>query len=155
MPSGPACQYNWVRELYSRLLQAYGRLSLGAKVGLIAVIALVTTVAGLAVIVRLPAEHFVRRPPPDTWWRRHRLVRWTVLVFKNLLGLLVFPLGVFMALPAVPGPGLVFMLLGLSLLDFPGKRRLERKLLGRPSVMRFLNELRASFGRPPFVVEPD
>ena len=49
----------------------------------------------------------------------------------------------------------MFVLLGLSLLDFPGKRRLERKLVSRPSVMRFLNDLRASFGKPPFVVEPD
>ena len=83
------------------------------------------------------------------------MVRWTLLVLKNALGLVVLPLGIFMSLPLVPGPGLVFVLLGLSLLDFPGKRRLERKLVGRPSVIRFLNDLRANFGKPPFVVEPD
>jgi hypothetical protein len=155
MKTRDACQYTPVPELYRRVIDAYGGLSLGAKVGLIVIIALVTTAAGMAVIVRLPAEHFIQKPPPDSWWRRHRIIRWTLLVFKNLLGLLVFPLGVFMALPLVPGPGLVFMLLGLSLLDFPGKRRLERNLVRRPSVMRFLNDLRASFGKPPFVVEPD
>ena len=142
-------------ELYRRLIDVYKGLSLGAKAALIGVIALVTTVAGLAIIVRLPAEHFVSKPDPNSWWRRHRIIRWTLLVLKNLLGLLVLPLGVIMALPMVPGPGLVFVLLGLSLLDFPGKKTLERKLVGRPSVMRFLNDLRASFGRPPFVVERD
>ena len=142
-------------DLYRRVIQAYGGLSLGAKVALIVVIALVTTAIGMFVIVSLPAEHFVSKPPPDSWWRRHRIVRWTLLGLKNLLGLLVLPLGIFMTLPMVPGPGLVFVLLGLSLLDFPGKRKLERKLLRRPTVMRFLNDLRASFGKAPFVIEPD
>jgi hypothetical protein len=155
METGGACQYTPVPELYRRVIEAYGGLSMGAKVGLIVAIALITTAAGMAVIVRLPAEHFIRKPPPDTWWRRHRIVRWTLLVLKNLLGLVVLPLGIFMSLPLVPGPGLVFVLLGLSLLDFPGKRVLERKLVSRPSVMRFLNDLRASFGKAPFVVEPD
>jgi hypothetical protein len=103
----------------------------------------------------LPADHFVGRPAADTWWRRHRVVRWSALVLKNALGLLIVPLGIFMSLPLVPGPGLVFLVLGLSLLDFPGKKKLERKLVRRPSVMRFLNDLRASFNKAPFVVEPD
>jgi hypothetical protein len=60
-----------------------------------------------------------------------------------------------MSMPMVPGPGLVFLLLGISLLDFPGKKKLERQLVRRPSVMRFLNDLRGSFGKAPFVVEPD
>jgi hypothetical protein len=150
-----ACQYTRVPELYRRVITAYGGLSLGAKVALIVAIALLTTAAGMAVIVRLPAEHFISKPAPDTWWRRHRAIRWTLLVVKNALGLLVLPLGIFMSLPLVPGPGLVFLLLGLSLLDFPGKKKLERMLVQRRSVMRFLNDLRASFGKPPFVVEPD
>ncbi len=155
METGPACQYTRVPELYRRIIDAYGGLSLGAKVALIVLIALVTTAAGMAIIVRLPAEHFVSKPPPDSWWRRHRAIRWTLLVLKNALGLIVLPLGIFMSLPLVPGPGLVFVLLALSLLDFPGKRKLERRLVRRPNVMRFLNDLRASFGRAPFVVEPD
>jgi hypothetical protein len=60
-----------------------------------------------------------------------------------------------MALPLVPGPGLVFILLGLSLLDFPGKRSLERRLLSVPRVQRFLNEVRERFGRPPLIIDAD
>jgi hypothetical protein len=58
-----------------------------------------------------------------------------------------------MALPLVPGPGLVFILIGLSLLDFPGKRSLERRLLAVPTVLRFLNEVRQRFRRPPLLIE--
>ena len=81
------------------------------------------------------------------------MLRWTVLGVKNLVGLLVLPLGVLMALPLVPGPGLVFILIGLSLLDFPGTRSLERRLLAVPAVGRFLNEVRHRFNRPPVGVD--
>jgi hypothetical protein len=144
-----------VPGFYQRLVEAYSSLTLGMKIGLVAAIALLTTAAGMLVIVQLPAEHFVSKPPPDSWWRRHRIVRWLALGVKNALGLVVLPLGIFMMLPLVPGPGLVFVVLGLSLLDFPGKRKLERRLLGRPSIMRFLNDMRANFGKPPFVIGPD
>jgi len=62
-------------------------------------------------------------------------------------------LGFVMALPLVPGPGLVFMLLGLSLLDFPGKRNAERRILAVPAVIRFLNDVRARFGRAPLALD--
>ena len=108
-------------------------------------------------LVRLPADHFIHRPDPTSYvgWRRHRPLRIAVLILKNLLGLVVLPLGIIMSLPLVPGPGLVFVLLGLSLLDFPGKRALERALIRRPTVTRILTRMRARFGKPPFEVDPD
>ena len=66
----------------------------------------------------------------------------------------MFLAGLVMALPLVPGPGLVFILVALSLLDFPGKRVLEAKLLGRPAVLQFMNNMRRRFGRPPLVIAP-
>jgi hypothetical protein len=142
-----------VSRLLRKLVEAYGELGIWAQVGAIVVVALVTTAAGFLAIVLLPAEHFLSRPAPDSWWRKHRIVRWTLLAVKNVLGVIIFALGVLMLV--APGPGLVFMLLGLSLLDFPGKRALERRLVGRPSVIKFLNDLRANFNKPPFVIEPE
>jgi hypothetical protein len=119
----------------------------------IAVLAfLVTTGAAVAVVVLMPADHFSRPPGQDSAARRHPLLRWTLIVLKNVAGLVILPLGVIMALPLVPGPGLVFILVGLSLLDFPGKRSLERRLLAVASVQRFLNRVRERFGRPPLVI---
>lgn len=142
-------------DFYRRLAEAYGALATWAKVLLIAGLFVVTTVFAMALVVLLPADHFSGAPGgPPPWWRRHPVLRWTFLVLKNALGLIVLPLGIAMALPFVPGPGLVFILIGLSLLDFPGKRRLERALLGRPSVLRFLNDLRGQFGKPPLIIDP-
>ena len=53
----------------------------------------------------------------------------------------------------LPGQGLLTILIGLLLLDFPGKRAVELKLVRRPGIAAFLNRMRARHGRPPFVVQ--
>lgn len=136
------------------LVHAYGGLSWGLKAALVGAFALVTTAVGLGMVIFIPADHFVAtRPPPSSWWRKQPFLREGGLALKNVLGGLFVILGAVMALPLVPGPGLVFILLGLSLLDFQAKRRLERKLLGIPHVIRFLNEVRARFGRAPLILD--
>jgi hypothetical protein len=146
-----------VAGLFRNVIDWYGGLGLGTRIGLVLFIAVATTAGGIAVVVTLPADHFVHRPDPASYtgWRRHRALRIGVVIGRNLLGLLVLPLGIIMSLPLVPGPGLVFMLLGLSLLNFPGKRALERALIRRPTVMRVLTKMRARFGKPPFEVDGD
>jgi hypothetical protein len=141
-----------VIDFYRRLLHASSGMGWLAS-GAIAVGAfVVTTASAVAVVVWMPADHFSRPPGQDALARRHPVLRWTVVILKNGLGLVILPLGVLLALPLVPGPGLVFILVGLSLLDFPGKRSLERRLLRIPAVMRFLNRVRGHFSRPPLVI---
>jgi hypothetical protein len=60
-------------------------------------------------------------------------------------------LGVLMVF--IPGPGILTILLGVTLLDFPGKRRLELKLISRPEVLRGVNAIRARYGRPPLLLD--
>jgi hypothetical protein len=62
---------------------------------------------------------------------------------------LLVALGIVLSLPGVPGQGLLTVLLGVMLLDFPGKSRLEQKLLSRPSIVNAINKLRARFKKPP------
>jgi hypothetical protein len=80
-------------------------------------------------------------------------LRLTLRVGKNLLGAVVFIAGVVMAIPFVPGPGLLFMLVGMGLVDFPGKRSAERRLLRVPRVLASINKMRARFDRPPIAIE--
>jgi hypothetical protein len=58
-------------------------------------------------------------------------------------------LGLVMALPGIPGQGFLTMIVGLTMLDFPGKRGLERRLIARPRILRTINRLRARFNRAP------
>jgi hypothetical protein len=41
------------------------------------------------------------------------------------------------------------------MLDFPGKRRIEAKLIGQPTVLSVINSLRRKRGKPPLVLAPD
>ena len=81
------------------------------------------------------------------------MLRVVGVVGKNLLGVVLVIVGVILSLPGVPGQGLLTILLGVMLLDLPGKRRMEQWLVSRPNVLRFVNKLRERYGRPPLVVE--
>lgn len=106
------------------------------------------------ILVQLPATYFCDDCPQDpAWSRRHPVIRWTLHVLKNLLGVFLVVLGVLLSLPGVPGQGILTILLGVMLLDFPGRRRLERSLVTRPSVFQAVNRLRARYGKPPLVLE--
>jgi hypothetical protein len=136
------------------LVHAYVSLSWTLKAALVVLFAAITTAMGLGMIVFIPADHFVAgRPEPSSWWRKHPLLRGGGLALKNVLGAVFVLLGGVMALPLVPGPGLVFILLGMSLMDFSAKRKIERRLLGIPQVIRFLNEVRGRFGKAALIVD--
>jgi hypothetical protein len=127
----------------------------GPWVGLalfIVLLAVSLLVTGL-VLVRLAPDHFSAHPAPS-FAGYSRPARLALLVGKNALGVLVVALGVFLSLPGVPGQGLLTILLGLLLIDGPGKRRVERWILVRPGVLSGLNRLRARWGRPPLVLDP-
>jgi hypothetical protein len=102
-----------------------------------------------AVLVHLPDDYFTRprRPlrPPEGWTP----FRLAAVAGKNLAGLIVVALGLLLSLPGVPGQGLLTILIGLFLIDFPGKYRLERKIIGHPSILRWVNRIRARANRPP------
>lgn len=116
-------------------------------------LSLLAAIGGLAVVglvlVRLPADYFCDHSRRGFWVHRHPLIRRTGLVLKNLLGAVLVALGVLLSLPAVPGPGILTIVIGLILLDFPGKRDLERWLIGRPTILRSINRLRRRYGTPP------
>ncbi|HVS01498.1 MAG TPA: VanZ family protein [Thermoanaerobaculia bacterium] len=114
--------------------------------------------AGLAGVVlfavKLPAAYFLGEEPPKPLWAdEHPVVRWTGRILKNLAGLVAVALGLVLAMPGVPGPGLLTILLGVMLLDFPGKRRLERWIIRRQAVRGFVDRVRCRYGKPPLVLE--
>ena len=55
-----------------------------------------------------------------------------------------------MAMLVLPGQGILTMVIGVSLLDFPGKRKLEHKLLTQAMVFQAINSIRAKCSKPPF-----
>ena len=99
-------------------------------------------------VVRVPEDYFAT-PRRQSWVveRGHPLVHWLTLIAKNALGCLLLGGGVSMLV--LPGQGLLTIVVGLLLIDFPGKYRLERWIVSRPAILRSLNWLRARRGHPP------
>jgi hypothetical protein len=125
---------------------------------IIGIVLFVVTFAGSIalvsfMLVRLPATYFHSEHDRAFWTDRHRAVRWSGMIMKNLVGAVLIVLGIVMSLPGVPGQGILTILLGLMLIDLPGKRRWELKLVSRPKVLQTINQLRGKFGKPPLVLD--
>jgi hypothetical protein len=134
--------FDWLRE-YSAL---WWWLGIGSAVLFVATLVLLPIL-----IARLPADYFTRkRKPESSWSSRHPAARIAVAVLKNLVGALLVLAGIVML--ALPGQGVLAILVGLTLVDFPGKTRLMRSLVRRPAVARALNWIRRKAGRPPLEV---
>lgn len=115
--------------------------------GLVSVVTFVTSLVLLPLIVaRMREDHFVRpRRPPA----RSPFVHVLAFGLRNLLGVLLVLGGI--AMLVLPGQGVLMILVGGSLVDFPGKRALERRIVGRPRVLAALNWIRERAHRPPLL----
>lgn len=78
-------------------------------------------------------------------------LRTVAVVVKNLVGFVLLLAGI--AMLVLPGQGVLTILIGISLMDFPKKRLLEAKLIGQPLVFSGINRLRARFHKPPLTLD--
>jgi Na+/H+ antiporter NhaD/arsenite permease-like protein len=100
------------------------------------------------IVARLPADYFKSRHRQ----RQHRSKGgWVLRIGKNLLGLAFVGLGILLLV--LPGQGVLTLLIGVLLLDFPGKHALERWLVMRPGIRRFLDKMRVKRGKPRLQLE--
>lgn len=117
----------------------------------------VTFAASLAIVsfivVKIPEDYFRKDRPRELWADKPVAFRFLAVFAKNLLGVVLVILGILMSVPGVPGQGILTILLGIMLLDFPGKRNLEHKLVSRPQVRNAINKLRHRFGKPNLVLD--
>jgi archaellum biogenesis protein FlaJ (TadC family) len=124
----------------------------GAKVVLALGLFVLTVLGSLGFVVvalvRLPADYF-RDEYVSPLARERRIVRWAGLIVQNAVGAVLVLLGLLLSVPGIPGQGVLTILIGVMLLSFPGKRRLERRLVSRPRVLAAINGVRARFGKPP------
>jgi hypothetical protein len=104
-----------------------------------------------ALAVRIRPDYFTHaRRPPSRWADQHPLVRQTLRVGKNVLGCVFMLAGI--AMLVLPGQGLLTLLIGFLMVDFPGKYRFEKWLVRRRYVLRPINWLRRRAGRDPLQV---
>lgn len=98
---------------------------------------------------RIPADYFQRHQPTTTWimlMTPHNLLR-------NLLGLPILVAGILMLV--LPGQGLLTVLLGLAIMQFPGKYNLERWLVSRRGILQSINWIRHQSGVDALDIQPE
>ena len=120
---------------------------------IIPVIIIVTTLATLAsislLLISLPSDYFTRKKRVSRV--KNPILRLFLLILKNVFGAVFLIAGFIMLF--VPGPGILSLLVGVILCDFPGKRRVERKIIERPVVLSMTNRIRARYNRPVIVLD--
>jgi putative transmembrane protein PGPGW len=104
------------------------------------------------ILVRLPADFFDVRVPRPWMENHHPALRVLGHIVKNVLGAIFVLVGFLMLF--LPGQGILTILIGITLLEFPGKRNLEAKLIGQPTVLNAVNSMRHKFGKPPLTIAP-
>jgi len=120
--------------------------------GLSAVISIASLALAPLAIARLPVDYFQPdRPPRKLPEGRQPLVHSTLTALRNVFGIFLIVAGA--AMVVLPGQGLLTMVVGVAVLDFPGKHDMVNALGRRPVVMRSLNWIRAKTHKPPFVAQ--
>jgi hypothetical protein len=119
----------------------------------ILILSLITLIASIAsisiLIISLPPDYFIRKTHVSSI--KDPVLRLFLRILKNAFGVLALITGFVMLF--TPGQGLLNIFVGVILCDFPGKRTVERKLIGRPFVLSTVNKIRARYKRPLIVLD--
>lgn len=136
----------WAKPVAEILLHPHVLLSIGIAS---LVLFLLSAIGVPWFMARLPADYFTRHEREQLGLAPVERGPFTTAlrVGKNLLGLLLFLAGV--AMLVLPGQGLLTIVVGLILVDFPGKRKLERRIITWAPVLKAVNALRRRAHRPP------
>lgn len=101
-------------------------------------------------VAQIPEDYFApKKRRPTQWKAKPPVTRLVTLISKNLLGYVLLLGGIMMLF--LPGQGILTMVAGILLIDYPGKFALERKIANTPAIFKGLNWLRAKAKKPPLL----
>ena len=105
---------------------------------------LILFLVGLAItpfiVAAIPDDYFEQNKRPKLYYKPFSIAWLIKKIFKNILGITLLLSGI--AMLVLPGQGLLTLMIGLFLMDYPGKYRLEKKLLTYPFILNSINWLR-------------
>lgn len=119
----------------------------------VSIIMIVASVLALPLVLcRLPADYFNHEKPHLlTRIKTEPTRKALLLIGKNFIGFILFLAGFLMLF--LPGQGLLTILIGLVLMDFPGKYAIERAIVKNPKALHGINWLRTRRGYPPMNIK--
>ena len=106
-----------------------------------------TLIAVPLIIVWLPADYLTAEPEVGLVRQKPAVWRYPYWIVKNIIGAVFIVAGIIMLV--LPGQGILTMVLGLALINFPGKRRVIRRLFTYRLIFKAINRLREKAHKPP------
>lgn len=138
---------DWIADFWNALTWTRILVGTGLFVASIAFSALLVAV----VIVKIPENYFSSHYQQDFLPNASWLTRWGAVIAKNVLGVILVAAGIVMLIG--PGQGILTILIGLIMLDIPGKRPIEARIIKRPTILAAVNDLRARYNKPPLIMD--
>lgn len=121
-------------------------LSIASIIGFITSILLIPWM-----VAKIPSDYFSHpKRQKYLWDNQPQIVRFIFILLKNILGVILVIGGVAMLL--LPGQGILTIIVGLLIIDFPYKYKVEIWIIKQPFILRSINQLRAKVKQRPLVI---
>lgn len=112
-------------------------------IGLIASLVLVPWM-----LIQIPHDYFSHKKRQKHQWRNQPpIVRLLFFLIKNILGVVFIISGIIMLF--IPGQGIITIIIGVILTDFPYKYKIERWIIKHPTILKSINQLRKKVKKSP------
>ena len=138
---------DWLTQQWTDL--TWERILFGS--GLFILTLVINILAIFIVIIKIPADYFSPHYSQHFLPGRPWFIRWSAVILKNLLGITLLIVGIVMLIG--PGQGILTILLALIMLDIPGKRPLEARIIKRPAVRNAIDKIRSRYNKPPLILD--
>jgi len=106
-----------------------------------------TLIAVPLILIWLPTDYLSVDGSVGLIRRKKTVWRYPYWIAKNVLGGLFIIAGI--AMLVLPGQGILTIVLGLALVNFPGKRKVILRTFGHHRIFNGINRLRAKAGKAP------
>jgi len=118
--------------------------------GFLSVVTFIISLLGVPwLILKMSPDYFIRhRFEVQERHRKHPVLTVVLFCLRNIVGVLLLAAGV--AMLVLPGQGILTLLVGLSVMDFPGKHHLLERCVQVNTVKQSLNWIRRKGGEENF-----
>lgn len=98
---------------------------------------------------QIPSDYLIKSKTETSLNKLPVAFRILIYILKNLLGYLLIIGGIIMLI--LPGQGLLTIMMGLVLSNYPGKKVFEKKIIGSQPILRTINWARKKSGVKPLI----
>lgn len=121
-------------------------LTIASIIGFIASIILIPWM-----VIKIPTDYFSHpKRQKYLWDNKSPIVRFVFILLKNVFGGIFLIGGI--AMLVFPGQGILTIIVGLFIIDFPYKYKVESWIIKHPAILRSINLLRAKAKQSPLEV---